>query len=97
MLEVRRDITGDVEMPRSMDGLRLAQAVGGRWSPIKVVATSGRYVVRDGDLPSGGLFLRKPTALRRFPPPYGTSPPSLSLRRRHRASGKDREKNSQTS
>ena len=63
ILEVRRDITvvfTDIEMPGSMDGLRLAQAVRGRWPPIKIIATSGRCVVRDGDLPSGGLFLPKP-------------------------------------
>jgi len=63
LLEARRDITvvfTDVEMPGSMDGLRLAHAVRGRWPPIKIIATSGRYAVRDGDLPSGGLFLRKP-------------------------------------
>jgi CheY-like chemotaxis protein len=53
----------DIEMPGSMDGLRLAQAVRGRWPPIKIIATSGRYVVRDGDLPSGGLFLAKPLHL----------------------------------
>ena len=63
LLEARRDITvvfTDIEMPGSMDGLRLAEAVRGRWPPIKIIATSGRYVVRDGDLPSGGLFLAKP-------------------------------------
>jgi CheY-like chemotaxis protein len=63
LLEARRDITvvfTDIEMPGSMDGLRLAQAVRGRWPPIKIIATSGRHVVREGDLPSGGLFLRKP-------------------------------------
>jgi len=63
LLEARRDITvlfTDIEMPGSMDGLRLAQAVRGRWPPIKIIATSGRCVVRDGDLPSGGLFLPKP-------------------------------------
>jgi two-component system, response regulator PdtaR len=63
LLEARRDITvvfTDIEMPGSMDGLRLAEAVQGRWPPIKIIATSGRYVVRDGDLPSGGLFLAKP-------------------------------------
>ena len=43
-----------------MDGLRLARAVRGRWPPIKIIATSGRCVVHDGDLPSGGLFLAKP-------------------------------------
>jgi two-component system, response regulator PdtaR len=63
LLEARRDITvvfTDIEMPGSMDGLRLAQAVRGRWPPIKIIATSGRYVVRDGDLPPGGVFLKKP-------------------------------------
>jgi hypothetical protein len=49
-------------MPGSIDGLRLARAVAvrGRWPPIKIIATSGRCVVHDGDLPSGGLFLAKP-------------------------------------
>ena len=63
LLEARRDITvvfTDIEMPGSMDGLKLAHAVRGRWPPIKIIATSGRYVVRDGDLPSGWLFLAKP-------------------------------------
>jgi CheY-like chemotaxis protein len=62
LLEARRDITvvfTDVEMPGSMDGLRLAHALRGRW-PIKIIATSGRYAVHDGDLPSDGLYLRKP-------------------------------------
>jgi CheY-like chemotaxis protein len=38
LLEARRDITvvfTDIEVPGSMDGLRLAQAVRGRWPPIK--------------------------------------------------------------
>jgi CheY-like chemotaxis protein len=63
LLEARRDITAvftDIEMPGSMDGFRLAKAVRGRWPPIKIITTSGRYVLRDGDLPSGGLFLAKP-------------------------------------
>ena len=63
LLEARPDITvvfTDIEMPGSMNGLRLAEAVRGRWPPIKIIATSGHYVVRDGDLPSGGLFLAKP-------------------------------------
>jgi len=63
LLEARPDITvvfTDIEMPGSMDGLRLAQAIRGRWPPIKIIATSGRYVIGDGELPSGGLFLAKP-------------------------------------
>jgi two-component system, response regulator PdtaR len=34
--------------------------VRGRWPPIKIVATSGNFAVRDGDLPEGGVFLSKP-------------------------------------
>jgi CheY-like chemotaxis protein len=66
LLKARLDITvvfTDIEMPGSMNGLRLAEAVRGRWPPIKIIATSGHYVVRDGDLPSGGLFLAKPYSL----------------------------------
>ncbi len=63
ILEARSDITvvfTDIQMPGSMDGLKLARAVRGRWPPIKIVATSGRYNVREMDLPEGGRFLPKP-------------------------------------
>jgi CheY-like chemotaxis protein len=63
ILEGRRDITvvfTDIQMPGSMDGLKLARAVRGRWPPIKIIATSGHVGVRDTDLPEGGRFLPKP-------------------------------------
>ena len=63
ILEARRDITvvfTDVQMPGSMDGLKLARAVRGRWPPIKIVATSGHIDVSATDLPEGGRFLPKP-------------------------------------
>src|ERR1700733_3449045 len=63
ILESRRDITvvfTDIQMPGSMDGLKLARAVRGRWPPIKIVATSGHVHVRETDLPEGGRFLPKP-------------------------------------
>jgi len=63
ILESRRDITvvfTDIQMPGSMDGLKLARAVRGRWPPIKIVATSGHLHVRETDLPEGGRFLPKP-------------------------------------
>src|SRR3981189_1052240 len=63
VLESRRDITvvfTDIQMPGSMDGLKLARAVRGRWPPIKIVATSGRLDVSETDLPEGGRFLEKP-------------------------------------
>ena len=63
ILEARFDITvvfTDIQMPGSMDGLKLARAIRGRWPPIKIVATSGHVDVAETDLPDGGRFLRKP-------------------------------------
>jgi CheY-like chemotaxis protein len=63
VLERRRDIVvvfTDVQMPGSMDGLKLAAAVRHRWPPIKIVATSGLAEVGEDDLPSGSRFLPKP-------------------------------------
>jgi CheY-like chemotaxis protein len=63
ILETRSDITvvfTDIQMPGTMDGLRLARAVRGRWPPIKIVATSGHLTVTETDLPEGGRFLPKP-------------------------------------
>ena len=63
ILESREDIAvvfTDVQMPGSMDGLKLARAVRGRWPPIKIVTTSGQCVVEASDLPEGGRFLPKP-------------------------------------
>jgi CheY-like chemotaxis protein len=63
ILEARLDITvvfTDVQMPGSMDGLKLAAAIRGRWPPIKIIATSGMIDVRSIDLPPGGRFLPKP-------------------------------------
>ena len=50
----------DIQMPGSMDGLKLARFVRDRWPPIKIVATSGRVLVEEGDLPPGSVFLPKP-------------------------------------
>ena len=63
ILEARLDIAvvfTDIQMPGSMDGLKLARAVRDRWPPIHIVATSGLVDVRTGDLPAGGRFLAKP-------------------------------------
>jgi len=63
ILESRFDISvvfTDIQIPGSMDGLKLAQAIRGRWPPIKIVATSGRVGVTQRDLPEGGRFLSKP-------------------------------------
>lgn len=63
ILETRPDIHvvfTDIQMPGSMDGLKLASFVRGRWPPIKIVATSGFVSVGEGDLPEGSRFLTKP-------------------------------------
>src|ERR1700719_2340782 len=66
ILESRRDITvvfTDIQMPGSMDGLKLARAIRGRWPPIKILATPGHLHVSESDLPEGGRFLPKPYSL----------------------------------
>ncbi|WP_213739566.1 response regulator [Bradyrhizobium sp. dw_411] len=63
ILEARLDVAvvfTDIQMPGSMDGLKLARAVRDRWPPIHIIATSGLVDVRTGDLPQGGRFLPKP-------------------------------------
>jgi CheY-like chemotaxis protein len=63
VLQARFDIRvvfTDIQMPGSMDGFKLAQFVRDRWPPIKIIATSGRVVAGDDDLPAGSLFLSKP-------------------------------------
>jgi CheY-like chemotaxis protein len=63
ILKARPDIHvvfTDIQMPGSMDGLKLARFVRDRWPPIKIVATSGRVMVGDDDLPDGSVFLPKP-------------------------------------
>ncbi|MET0710036.1 MAG: response regulator [Tardiphaga sp.] len=63
LLESQMDIRiifTDIDMPGSMNGLKLAQAVANRWPPIRIVATSGHFKIRDGDLPTGGRFIAKP-------------------------------------
>jgi two-component system, response regulator PdtaR len=50
----------DVQMPGTMDGLKLARFIKDRWPPIKIVATSGRVKVSEKDLPEGSVFVPKP-------------------------------------
>ena len=63
ILESRNDIRivfTDVNMPGSMDGIKLAHAVRHRWPPIKIIVTSGRETIAPQDLPEGGRFFAKP-------------------------------------
>jgi len=65
ILEARPDIRvvfTDIQMPGSMNGLKLAHYVRGKWPPIKIIATSGQMTLSDSDLPEGGIFVPKPYA-----------------------------------
>jgi CheY-like chemotaxis protein len=62
ILESRNDIRivfTDINMPGSMDGIKLAQAVRGRWPPIKIIVTSGLSGA-GLKLPEGSQFIAKP-------------------------------------
>jgi CheY-like chemotaxis protein len=63
ILETRLDIcvvVTDIQMPGSMDGLKLAAIIRDRWPPIALIVTSGQVTVRERDLPEHGHFLPKP-------------------------------------
>lgn len=63
ILEARKDIRivfTDINMPGSMDGLRLARAVRDRWPPIELILTSGHFDVPESDIPERGVFFSKP-------------------------------------
>ena len=53
-------VFADINLPGSMDGLRLAAVVRNRWPPVELLLTSGRIVVNSNDLPERGRFLPKP-------------------------------------
>jgi two-component system, response regulator PdtaR len=55
-----RLVLTDVDMPGSMDGLKLALYVSRRWPPVRIIVISGKVVPRDGELPPEARFLSKP-------------------------------------
>jgi len=63
ILEARKDIRivfTDIDMPGSMDGLKLAHAIRKRWPPIELILTSGHIDVSDANIPERGRFFSKP-------------------------------------
>ena len=63
ILETRSDIAllfTDVQMPGSMDGLRLAHVVHKRWPPIKIILVSGALKLAKSDIPVDSRFFGKP-------------------------------------
>src|ERR1700753_2150732 len=69
ILEANPDIElvfTDVDMPGSMDGMKLAHYVRTRWPPVKIIVTSGLTHVTPDQLPQGSVFLSKPYAAERL-------------------------------
>jgi two-component sensor histidine kinase/DNA-binding NarL/FixJ family response regulator len=63
ILESRSDIGllfTDIQMPGSMDGLKLAHAVRERWPLIKIILVSGQLTLTDADRPADSRFYGKP-------------------------------------
>src|SRR5437588_7509785 len=63
ILEARTDIRivfTDVDMPGSMDGIKLAAAVRNRWPPIRIIVVSGHPSAGLSKLPDGARFFAKP-------------------------------------
>jgi CheY-like chemotaxis protein len=63
VLEARKDVRivlTDIDMPGSMDGLKLAHAIRKRWPPIELILTSGHFHLTDDDMPERGRFFPKP-------------------------------------
>jgi two-component sensor histidine kinase len=69
ILESRSDISllfSDIQMPGSMDGLKLAHAVHERWPAIKIILVSGQVKVSDADKPAESRFFGKPLEMKQM-------------------------------
>lgn len=63
ILEVQLDIRvvfTDIDMPGSMDGLKLSHYIRDRWPPIHLILASGKAMLEQDELPRGALFFSKP-------------------------------------
>src|SRR5258705_9887659 len=69
ILESRSDISllfSDIQMPGSMDGLKLAYAVHDRWPSIKIILVSGQVKLSDADKPANSRFFGKPLEVKQM-------------------------------
>jgi two-component sensor histidine kinase len=69
ILESREDISllfTDIQMPGTMDGLKLAHAAHRRWPHIKIILVSGQIAVTDDDKPDDSRFFPKPLEVHRM-------------------------------
>jgi two-component sensor histidine kinase/FixJ family two-component response regulator len=69
ILETRSDIEllfTDIQMPGSMDGLKLAHAVHERWPSIKIILVSGKLTPTDAEKPIDSRFFGKPLEVKQM-------------------------------
>src|ERR1700728_618820 len=69
ILESRSDISllfTDIQMPGSMDGLKLAHAVHHRWPAIKIILVSGQVNPSNAEKPAESRFFGKPLEVKRM-------------------------------
>jgi two-component sensor histidine kinase/CheY-like chemotaxis protein len=69
ILESRSDISllfTDIQMPGSMDGLKLAHAVHDRWPAIKIILVSGQVNPSDAEKPADSRFFGKPLGVEKM-------------------------------
>jgi CheY-like chemotaxis protein len=69
ILESRSDIAlvfTDIQMPGSMDGLKLAHAVHDRWPPIRIILVSGQLKPTSIEIPADSRFFGKPFEARQM-------------------------------
>ena len=69
ILESRSDISllfSDIQMPGSMDGLKLAHAVHERWPSIKIILVSGQVKLSDTERPANSRFFGKPLEMKKM-------------------------------
>jgi CheY-like chemotaxis protein len=50
----------DINMPGSMDGIRLAHCVRDRWPKVQFIITSALLKFGEAELPRGSVFVSKP-------------------------------------
>lgn len=55
-----RAVFSDIEMPGSMDGLKLIHAIRKRWPSAVLILASGRISPLPADMPVETVFLQKP-------------------------------------
>jgi CheY-like chemotaxis protein len=63
ILESRADIDlvfTDVQMPGTMDGIKLSYYIRNRWPPVKLIVASGKAILDESNLPEGSRFFPKP-------------------------------------